>query len=222
MAGHCTLAQVCDYQKPFLGRDAGVGSVVRGHAGDRVIGRGPGPMRGRTVTRPPVAPTSQSAGSQASRPALADRRIRTLQCKACRLGNRRSSRLGNLRYAGATAPGAVPSCAAAAREGGGARGCKSHPSSWTVRDGTARCLSARKARRGVSSPGTEPLGLNEDESQPISPARKKSRSRRVPGAGTKAAADSADDRQPLSSPAGSAWQARRQGTPQIKRGDPRR
>jgi hypothetical protein len=49
----------------------------------------------------------------------------------------------------------------------------------------------------------------------------KSRSRRVPGAWTKAAADSADNRQPLSSPAGSAWQARRQGTPQIKRGDPR-
>ncbi len=57
---------------------------------------------------------------------------------------------------------------AAAREGGCARGCESHPSNWTVHDGTAWCLSARKERRGVSSPGIEPMGLNEGEPQPMS------------------------------------------------------
>ena len=63
--------------------------------------------------------------------------------------------------------------AAAAREGGCARGCKSHPSNWTVHDGTAWCLSARKERRGVSSPGIEPTGLNEGEPQPMSLERNK-------------------------------------------------
>jgi len=95
-------------------------------------------------------------------------------------------------------------CAAAARESGGARGWKSHPSNWSVHDGTARCLSARKARRGSSSPGTEPTGLNEDEPQLMGLVTVHNRSRRVPGAWTKADAGSADNRQPLSSPAGSA------------------
>jgi hypothetical protein len=58
--------------------------------------------------------------------------------------------------------------AAAAREGGCARGCKSHPSNSTVHDGTARCLSLRKAARGVSSPGKEPMGLKEDKPQLMS------------------------------------------------------
>jgi hypothetical protein len=108
---------------------------------------------------------------------------------------------------------------AAAREGGCARGCKSHPSNWTVHDGTARCLSPRKAARGVSSPGIELMGLNEDEPQPMSLVMKNNRSRRVPGVRTKADAGSTDNRQPLPPPAGSAWQARRAGQPQIKRGE---
>src|SRR5436190_10717969 len=69
--------------------------------------------------------------------------------------------------------------AAAARESGCARGCKSHPSNWTVHDGTAWCLSRRKAARGVSSPGQEPMGLNEDEPQLMSPVINYNRSRRV-------------------------------------------
>ena len=63
------------------------------------------------------------------------------------------------------------------------------------------------------------LGLDEDEPQLMSLDRTYNRSRRVPGAWMKAAAGSADNRQPLSSPAGSAWQARRDGQPQIKRGE---
>jgi hypothetical protein len=117
------------------------------------------------------------------------------------------------------APGAVSRCAAAAREGGCARGCKSHRSNWTVRDRTARCLSARKARRGVSSPGTEPMGLNEDEPQLMSLVMTKFRSRRIPGAWVKADVCAWNNRQCAQSPAGSAWQARREGRPQIKRGE---
>ena len=117
------------------------------------------------------------------------------------------------------ATGAMSGCAAAAREGGCARGCESHPPNWTVHGGTARCLSPRKAARGLSSPGIEPMGLNEDEPQLMSLVRTNNRSRRVPGAWMKADAGSADNRQPLSSPAGSAWQARREGQPQIKRGE---
>ena len=108
---------------------------------------------------------------------------------------------------------------AAAREGGCARGCKSHPSNGTVHDGTVRCLSPRKAARGISSPDIEPMGLNEDEPQQMSLDKKYNRSRRVPGVRMKADAGSADNRQPLPSPAGSAWQARRAGQPQIKRGE---
>src|ERR1700720_2995291 len=117
------------------------------------------------------------------------------------------------------APVAVSRCTAAAREGGCARGCESHPSNWTVHDGTARCLSPRKGARGVSSPGIEPMGLNEDEPQLMSLVMTYHRSRRVPGAWMKADAGSADNRQPLPSPAGSAWQARREGQPQIKGGE---
>ena len=80
------------------------------------------------------------------------------------------------------------------------------------------CRPARRAR-GVSSPGIEPMGLNEDEPQLMSLVKTYNRSRRVPGAWTKADAGSADNRQPLPSPAGSAWQARREGQPQIKRGE---
>src|SRR5580658_8403597 len=71
---------------------------------------------------------------------------------------------------------------AAAREGGCARGCESHPPNWTVHGGTARCLSPRKAARGGSSPGKEPKGLNEDEPQLMSLDKTYNRSRRVPGA----------------------------------------
>jgi hypothetical protein len=112
-----------------------------------------------------------------------------------------------------------PNPTAAAREGGCARGCKSHPSNWTVHDGTARCLSPRKAARGVSSPGIEPMGLNEDEPHQMSLDKVNNRRRRAPGWRVKADADSVDNRQSLSSPAGSAWQARREGQPQIKRGE---
>src|SRR5882757_4906316 len=101
-------------------------------------------------------------------------------------------------------PGRILSHTAAAREGGCARGFESHPSSWTVHDGTTRCLSPRKAARGISSPGIEPMGLNEDEPQLMSLDKKYDRSRRVPGVRMKADAGSADNRQPLSSPAGSA------------------
>jgi hypothetical protein len=116
----------------------------------------------------------------------------------------------------------ISSCAAAAREGGCARGCKSHPWSWTVHHGTARCLSRREVARGVSSPGIEPMGLNEDEPQLMSLVTNYIRSRRVPGVRMKADVCAADNRQPAQSPAGSAWQARREGQPQIKRGGLRR
>ena len=76
-----------------------------------------------------------------------------------------------------------------------------------------------KATRVLSSPGIEPMGLNEDEPQLMSLVMTYNRSRRVPGAWTKAEAGSADNRQPLSSPAGSEWQARREAQPQIERGE---
>jgi len=118
--------------------------------------------------------------------------------------------------------GRILSCAAAAREGGCARGWKSHPWNWTVHHGTARCLSLRKAARGVSSPGIEPMGLNEDEPQQMSSVTDNTRSRRVSGAWMKADVCAADNRQPAQSPAESAWQARRDGQSQIKRGGLRR
>ena len=93
---------------------------------------------------------------------------------------------GGLHRSGKTRVVVVPRCSAAAREGGCARGCESHPSNWTVHDGTARCLSPRKAARGVSSPGIEPMGLNEDEPQLMSLVMTYNRSRRVPGAWMKA------------------------------------
>ena len=77
----------------------------------------------------------------------------------------------------------------------------------------------RKGARGVSSPGIEPMGLNEDEPQLMSLDIKLNRSRRVAGVMTKADVCVADNRQPAQSPAGSAWQARREGQPQIKRGE---
>ena len=130
------------------------------------------------------------------------------------------SLLGHIYFSAATmGRRRILSHTAAAREGGCARGCKSHPPNWTVHGGTARCLSPRKAARGVSSPGIEPMGLNEDEPQLMSLVTKYDRSRRVPGVRMKADAGSADNRQPLSSPAGSAWQARREGQPHIKRGE---
>src|SRR5206468_6301347 len=104
----------------------------------------------------------------------------------------------------------VSRCTAAAREGGCVRGCESHPSNWTVHDGTARCLSPRKAARGLSSPGIEPMGLNEDEPQLMSLDMKLNRSRRVAGAMMKADVCAVDNRQSAQSPAGSAWQARRE------------
>ena len=76
----------------------------------------------------------------------------------------------------------------------------------------------RKGTRGVSSPSIEPMGLNEDEPQLMSLDIKLNRSRRVTGVMMKADVCVADNRQPAQSPAGSAWQARREGQPQIKRG----
>ena len=86
----------------------------------------------------------------------------------------------------------------------------------TERPGACRC---RKAARGLSSPGIEPMGLNEDEPQLMSLDIKLNRSRRVAGVMTKADVCVADNRQPAQSPAGSAWQTRREGQPQIKRGE---
>src|ERR1041385_8889812 len=86
----------------------------------------------------------------------------------------------------------------------------------TERPGACR---ARKGARGVSSPGIEPMGLNEDEPQLMSPVINQNRSRRIAGVMTKADVCAADNRQPAQSPAGSAWQARREGQPQIKRGE---
>jgi hypothetical protein len=71
----------------------------------------------------------------------------------------------------------------------------------------------------VSSPGKEPMGLNEDEPQLMSFVMSKIRRSRVPVVWTKADAASADNRCPLSPPAESAWQARREGQSQIKRGE---
>jgi hypothetical protein len=62
------------------------------------------------------------------------------------------------------------------------------------------------------------MGLNEDEPQLMSLEIKLNRSRRVAGVMMKADVCTADNRQPVQSPAGSAWQARREGQPQIKRG----
>src|SRR6059036_132408 len=76
----------------------------------------------------------------------------------------------------------------------------------------------RKGTRGLSSPGIEPMGLNEDEPQLMSLDIKLNRSRRVAGVMTKADVCVADNRQPAQSPAGSAWQARREGQLQIRRG----
>ena len=75
---------------------------------------------------------------------------------------------------------------------------------------------------GVSNPGIEPMGLNEDEPQLMSPVKKYDRRRRVDGVTMKADAESAGNRGALSTPAGSAWQARRNGQSQIKRGGLRR
>jgi len=71
---------------------------------------------------------------------------------------------------------------------------------------------------GISSPGREPMGLNEDEPQPMSLVIKENRRRRVPSVWMKADAGSAGNCRALSTPAGSAWQARREGQSQIKRG----
>jgi hypothetical protein len=71
---------------------------------------------------------------------------------------------------------------------------------------------------GVSSPGIEPMGLNEDEPQLMSLVKKYNRRRRVAGVMMKADAGGAGNRGALPTPAGSAWQARREGQSQIKRG----
>ena len=92
----------------------------------------------------------------------------------------------------------------------------------TERPGACRPQADRKGGRGVSSPGREPMGLNEDEPQLMSSVTKYTRSRRVPGVRMKADVCAADNRQPAQSPAESAWQARREGQPQIKRGGLRR
>ena len=80
----------------------------------------------------------------------------------------------------------------------------------------------RKEARGVSSPGIEPMGLNEHEPQLMSLDIKLNRSRRVTGVMMKADVCAADNRQPAQSPAGSAWQARREGQAHIKRGGRKR
>jgi hypothetical protein len=63
------------------------------------------------------------------------------------------------------------------------------------------------------------MGLNEDEPQLMSPVINYNRSRRVAGVMMKADVCAVDNRQPVQSPAGSAWQARREGQLQIKRGE---
>jgi hypothetical protein len=68
----------------------------------------------------------------------------------------------------------------------------------------------------------EAMGLNEDKLQLISLGMTNNRRRRVLGAWMKADAGSDDNRQTLSTPAVSAWQTRRDGQPQIKRGEPSR
>jgi hypothetical protein len=75
-----------------------------------------------------------------------------------------------------------------------------------------------KGTRGISSPGIEPMGLNEDEPQQMSLDMKRNRSRRVTGVMMKADVCVTDNRWRAQSPAGSAWQARREGQTQIKRG----
>ena len=79
-------------------------------------------------------------------------------------------------------------------------------------------VGSGNGHEGLSSPGIEPMGLNEDEPQLMSLDIKLNRSRRVAGVMTKADVCVADNRQPAQSPAGSAWQARREGQLQIKRG----
>ena len=68
---------------------------------------------------------------------------------------------------------------------------------WTVHDGTARCLSPRKVARGISSPGIEPMGLNEDEPHQMSLVRRNNRRRPIPGEWMKADAGSVDLERPL-------------------------
>ncbi len=63
------------------------------------------------------------------------------------------------------------------------------------------------------------MGLNEDEPQRMSLDMIKLRSRRVPGAWTKADVCKLDNRQRLQSPAGLAWQARREEDEPDKLGD---
>src|SRR5438045_2368293 len=69
----------------------------------------------------------------------------------------------------------------------------------TERPGACR---RRKGARGLSSPGIEPMGLNEDEPQLMSLEIKSNRSRRVAGVMMKADVCVADNRQPTQSPAG--------------------
>ena len=106
----------------------------------------------------------------------------------------------------------VSRCAAAASEAGEFVG--ESPTRRIGRFTTERSGACPAARRGgESSPDTEPMGLNEDEPQRMSLDMIKLRSRRVPGAWTKADVCKLDNRQRLQSPAGSAWQARREEEP---------
>ncbi len=57
------------------------------------------------------------------------------------------------------------------------------------------------------------MGLNEDEPQQMSLDMKMNRSRRVTGVMVKADVCARDNRQRAQSPAGSAWQARREDKP---------
>jgi len=112
----------------------------------------------------------------------------------------------------ATSLEAVSRRAAAASEAGEFVG--ESPTRRIGRFTTERSGACPAARRGgESSPDTEPMGLNEDEPQRMSLDMIKLRSRRVPGAWTKANVCKLDNRQRLQSPAGLAWQARREDEP---------
>ena len=66
------------------------------------------------------------------------------------------------------------------------------------------------------------MGLNEDEPQQMSLDKKNNRRSGDTGVMTNADAGRASNRCERPTPAGLAWQARREGHPQIKRGGPHR